>query len=156
MSHFGNRIACSFPRNLDLQSNVHRTVVHDVQCLCIREQAQDVVQMCAASRVVNASCLISTSCVLAVPTNSPSLGAIAAQYALISNNYAVYGSLLYCSPEYTFGFVKSFVSTRLKPARTSVCAVAVRCLVNSCATASSCAACTLPGLATVESPLLLP
>ena len=43
--------------------------------------------------------------------------------------------------EYTLGFVKSFVSTRLIPARTSVCAVAVRCAVNSCATASSCAAC---------------
>ena len=90
---------------------------------------------------VIASCLISTSCVLAVPINSPSLGAIAAQCAFILNDHVVHRSLPSCSPEDTFGSVKSFVSTTLKPARPSVCAVEVRCAVNSCATASSCAAC---------------
>ena len=77
--------------------------------------------LCAASLGVNPSCLISTSCVLDVPINSPSLGAIAAQYALILKDHVVHRSLPSCSPEH----------------RTSVCAVAVRCAVNYC----DCAAC---------------
>ena len=72
--------------------------------------------LCAASLGVNASCLISTSCVLAVLINSPSLGAIAAQYALILIDHVVHRSSPSCSPEHTFGFVKEF---RVNQAQTS-------------------------------------
>ena len=113
------------PRRFDATSPVH--------CSCTMSSASASINklrvwnrfvLCAASLGVIASCLISTSCVLAVPINSPSLGAIAAQYAFILNDHVVHRALPSCSPEYTFDFVESFVSTRLKPARTSVCAVA--------------------------------
>ena len=48
--------------------------------------------------------------VRADPISSPSVGAIAAQCALVLNGHVAHRSFPSCSPEYTFGFVKSFVS----------------------------------------------
>ena len=153
MSHFGRKVVCSISRNLDGPSRSQRDTVRrhtssQLFCKMTNDSAsvnkpkmQYRFVLCAASLRVNPSCLISTSCVLAVPINSPSLGAIAALYALILNDHVLHRSLPSCSPEYTFVSVKSFVSTRLNPACTSVCAVAIRCAFNSCATAFSCAAC---------------
>ena len=45
---------------------------------------------------------------LRAPVDSPSVGAVAAQYALILNDHVVHRSLPSCSPEYTLGFVKEF------------------------------------------------
>ena len=73
-------------------SIAHWTVLHDVQHFTIREQTRYVVQ------------------VRADPISSPSVGAIAAQYALVLNGHVAHRSFPSCSPEYTFGFVKSLVS----------------------------------------------
>ena len=155
MSHLGNRIACSILRNLQgtfwfparhhptphLHSMAQRALLHDVQRLSIRQRAQDVVQIRAVCCLTRSHRILPDLNLLLIADtiSSPSLGAIAAQYALILNDRVVHRSLPSCSPEYTFGFVKSSVSTRLKHARTSVCAVAARCAVNSCTIAYCCA-----------------
>ena len=155
MSHFGNRIACSIPRNLEGSQRVtirRHTSIPLPTGLAIRQHAQDVIQIRAVCCTIRSHCVLPDLQFLLTcrSISSPTLGAIAAQHGLILNDHAAHRSFPMYSPKYTIGFVKSFVSTKLMPDRTSICAVIARCDVNSCVTASSRAVAPLPFLSALE------
>ena len=138
--------SCSISRNLDgifgsqrdtvrrhTSSPLLTRLLQDDQCLCIRQQAQDAVQIRVVCCVTLGQRILHDLNVLRARCSHQLTQSRCHRRTTCSHFERP------CSP--SFVSVTSFVSTRLKPACTSVCAVAVRCAFNSCATAFSCAAC---------------
>ena len=99
MFHFGDKIVCNTPQCLESTFVSHMSPPNIV-LFCTMSNALSSINklwklynsLWAASAGVIAFCLISNSCRLPDPTNSPSLGVVAAQHALIMTNHVVHRS----------------------------------------------------------------